>query len=412
MRDLRDYGVVTGAYWAFTLTDGALRMLVLLHLHTQGFTPLQLAALFLGYEFFGVATNLTGGWLGARVGLTRCLQLGLVLQVLAIGVLDWQANALTVPLVVGAQALSGVAKDLTKMSSKSYVKLVVAEGDASGLMRWVAILTGSKNTLKGVGFFLGAAALAAVGFRGACHIMIVGLLVSLGPSLLLPARAGKAKSSLPFRSVFSKDPRINWLSLARFFLFGSRDAWFVIGLPLFLAEALSWDFHEVGGFMALWVIGYGFVQASAPKFTGARGETGRHPPDAGRMAWITGLLLLPLGGLLVGLHTDAPADVTVIVGLALFGAVFAACSAVHSYLVVHYADGEKVSLAVGFYYTANAAGRLIGTAISGAAYQFAGAGRSGLVACLASACVLVVASWIVCGPLVRAERRVEAGDIG
>lgn len=411
MRDVRDYAVVTAAYWAFTLTDGALRMLVLLHLHDQGYSPLQLAALFLFYEFFGVVTNLTGGWLGARFGLTRCLRAGLLLQIVAVGALAWFADSLTIPLVIGAQALSGIAKDLTKMASKSYVKLVVARGDTAGLMRWVAVLTGSKNTLKGVGFFLGAALLASVGFLGACQAMIAVLVLALGASLLLPGVAGRAAGVVPFRSVFSDDPRVNHLSLARFFLFGSRDAWFVIALPLFLQSALGWDFYRVGGFMALWVIGYGFVQASAPRFTGARrsdGTRGRHPPDARTLARVTAALLAPLVGLAAALHFDLAAGPAVIVGLAVFGVLFAADSAVHSYLVVHYAEEERVSLAVGFYYTANAAGRLVGTLISGAAYQLAGGGTTGLVACIGASAVLVVASRLACGPLVRAESAHQA----
>ena len=158
--EIRQYLLVTGNYWAFTLTDGALRMLVVLYFHGLGYSPLAIASLFLFYEIFGVVTNLVGGWLGARLGLNRTMNIGLALQVLALGMLLAPSLWLTVPWVMGAQALSGIAKDLNKMSAKSSIKLLVP-GEAQGqLYRWVALLTGSKNALKGVGFFLGGALLA------------------------------------------------------------------------------------------------------------------------------------------------------------------------------------------------------------------------------------------------------------
>jgi len=405
MRSVREYAVVTGAYWVFTVTDGALRMLVLLYLHGKGYTPIEIASMFLFYEFFCVLTNMVGGWVGARVGLTSTLFAGLALQIIAVGGMMVPFAWLTVPYVMAAQALSGIAKDLTKMSSKSYVKLVVKRGDTKKLMKWVSLLTGSKNTLKGVGFFVGAALLALVGFRAACAIMTAMLAVTLvGSTLLLPWGAGTAKGKPKFSSVFSQDSRINWLSGARFFLFGSRDVWFVLALPIFLGSSLRWTTYEVGAFLALWVIGYGFVQGMAPRFTGARdGQGGHIAPDAGRLAGWTAALLLPLVALVVALQLEAPPGPSLIIGLAIFGAVFAANSAVHSYLVVHYADEGKVSLAVGFYYMANAAGRLVGTLLSGVVFQWAGQGRTGLVACLVTSIVLVTASRALCTPLQRSE---------
>jgi predicted MFS family arabinose efflux permease len=404
MRSLRDYAVVSTAYWAFTVTDGALRMLVLLYLHDLGYSPIQIASLFLFYEFFGVVTNLVGGWLGARVGLTSTLFAGLALQVVAVGSLTAPDVWLTVPYVMAAQALSGVAKDLTKMSSKSYVKLVVAEGDSASLMKWVSILTGSKNTLKGVGFFVGAALLAAVGFRTACAgmagLLALALIVAVA---MLPWGAGRAKSKPKFTAVLSRDPRINWLSAARFFLFGSRDVWFVLALPIYLGASLGWSFYATGAFLALWVIGYGFVQAAAPRFTGAKGEGERLPPDARSLGRWTAILLLPLAALVAALLLDAPPGPSLIVGLAVFGVAFAANSAVHSYLVVHYAEEGRVSLAVGFYYMANAAGRFLGTLLSGVVFQLSGEGRTGLVACLLASIVLVAASRLLCTPLQGAE---------
>jgi len=406
MRDLRDYAVVTGAYWVFTVTDGALRMLVLLYLNDLGYSPLEIASLFLFYEAAGVVTNLVGGWIGARLGLTSTLFMGLALQTLAVGALCIPAAWLSVPYVMVSQAFSGVAKDLTKMSSKSYVKLVVPEDDSGALMKWVSVLTGSKNTLKGVGFFVGAALLAAFGFRTACAAMSGALLIALiAATILLPWAAGRAKDKPRFSAVLSRDPRINWLSAARFFLFGSRDVWFVLALPIFLGASLVWSFYETGGFLALWVIGYGFVQASAPRFVGSRRDDDgtRVPPDAARLAHLTGALLLPLGALVAALLLGLPAGPSLIAGLAVFGVVFAADSAIHSYLIVHYAESARVSLAVGFYYMANAAGRLVGTLLSGAIFQWAGQGLEGLVACLIASIVLVGASRLLCTPLRRSE---------
>jgi MFS family permease len=394
---VRDYAVVTASYWGFTLTDGALRMLVLLYLNERGYSPLQIASLFGFYEIFGIVTNLVGGWLGARFGLKSTLFAGLLLQITACSMLTVGDALLTVPYVMVAQAISGVAKDLTKMSSKSYVKLVVPD---HGLMKWVAILTGSKNTLKGVGFFLGGALLAAAGFQGACRGMAIGLAVVLVFALTMLPRA-TATSKIPFKSVLSKDPRINWLSVARFFLFGSRDVWFVLALPIFLAESLGWTAAEVGGFLALWVIGYGIVQAFAPAHIGQ--------PTARSLGWWTVALLLPLAGIQAAFQLDAPPATTLTAGLAVFGIVFATNSAAHSYLVVAYAGRDKVSLAVGFYYMANAGGRLVGTLLSGLVFQSAGLGAAGLTACIAVSMGLVAFSRIACTPLAAAEKR-RGGD--
>ena len=400
MSDVRNYAVVSGAYWAFTLTDGALRMLVLLHLHDLGYAPLEVASLFLFYELFGVVTNLVGGWLGARFGLKSTLFSGLSLQVVACGLLAWRADALTVPLVMLSQGLAGVAKDLTKMSAKSYIKQVVPEGDARGLMKWVALLTGSKNALKGVGFFLGGGLLAWVGFAGACAGMAVGLVVAaLGAAALLPRAVGKAKKA-SVGGLLAKDARINWLSAARLFLFGSRDVWFVLAVPVFLSADLGWSHPEVGGFMAAWVIAYGFVQAAAPAWVSGRR---REPPTAGRLLGWTGGLLVPLGTILTLLHCGVSARLVLTVGLFAFGAVFAANSAIHSFLIVRYSDRDDVALNVGFYYMANAAGRLLGTVLSGAVFQAAGLGLAGLRSCLAVSFVMVLGSAFLCVPLRRAE---------
>ena len=171
---LRNYVLVTFGYWTFTLTDGALRMLVLLHFHELGYSAVAIAFLFHAYEFMGILTNLLGGWVGARRGLNRTLVAGLALQIVALGTLTFEQTSwekwLAVTFVMSAQALSGVAKDLTKMSSKSAVKTVAGDGDGA-LFRLVAILTGSKNALKGVGFFLGAALLSWIGYNDSLWAM-------------------------------------------------------------------------------------------------------------------------------------------------------------------------------------------------------------------------------------------------
>ncbi len=220
MIGVRNYAIVTAAYWAFTLTDGALRLLVLLHFHELGYTPVQLAFLFLLYEFFGIVTNLVGGWLAARTGLRLTLVVGLALQVVALGLLallnrEW-SMAMSVAYVMGCQALSGIAKDLTKMSAKSAVKVLVPKGDEAGLFKWVAVLTGSKNALKGAGFFLGGFLLSAFGFRGGLAAMAIGVLVVLVAVLtLLPASIGQAKRKPAFMGILSNSPGINRLSLAQ-----------------------------------------------------------------------------------------------------------------------------------------------------------------------------------------------------
>ena len=367
---VRQYLVVTGNYWAFTLTDGALRMLVVLHFHQLGYSPLEIALLFLFYEFFGVVTNLVGGWLGAHLGLNRTMNLGLGLQVVALSMLLVPAPWLIVPWVMAAQALSGIAKDLNKMSAKSSIKLLVPAHAQGKLYQWVAILTGSKNALKGAGFFLGGALLALLGFAGAVAAMAVALtLVWISSLFLLKQDLGKAKSKPKFRDIFSKSRAINWLSAARMFLFGARDVWFVVALPVFLSTSFGWNFWQVGGFLALWIIGYGAVQSVAPYFTGKR--AGRVPDGKTAFLWAMMLAALP-AGIALGLNNGFDTQWVLIGGLLLFGAVFAVNSSLHSYLIVSYANEDGVSLDVGFYYMANAMGRLIGTVLSGWVYQVAG----------------------------------------
>lgn len=374
---LRNYLVVTGGYWAFTLTDGAIRMLVVLYFHLLGYSPFEVAMLFLFYEFFGVVTNLVGGWLGARIGLNLTMNIGMGLQVLALSMLTVPDAWLGIAYVMTAQALSGIAKDLNKMSAKASIKTLVPQSGAeTRLFKWVALLTGSKNALKGAGFFLGAALLETVGFRQALVVLALGLLLVLFATvILLPRGLGKAKAKPGFSQVFSTHAAINWLSAARFFLFGSRDVWFVVGLPLFLYSVLGWSFSQVGGFLALWVIGYGIVQAASPGLV-RKSHHGTGPDGGTARFWAFVLALLP-AAMATALAQGGDAERVLLVGLTLFGVVFAINSAVHSYLIVAWSDHERVSMNVGFYYMANAAGRLTGTVLSGWVYQ-----THGLTGCL------------------------------
>jgi predicted MFS family arabinose efflux permease len=394
---LRNYAIVTAAYWAFTLTDGALRLLVLLHFHELGYTPVQLAFLFLLYEFFGIVTNLVGGWLAARTGLRLTLVLGLALQVVALALLamlnrDWSLG-ISVAYVMGCQALSGIAKDLTKMSAKSAVKVLVPKGDESGLFKWVALLTGSKNALKGAGFFLGGLLLSTVGFKGALAAMGAGVaLVLVFVVTALPSTIGQAKSKPPFKGILSNSSGINRLSLARMALFASRDVWFVVSVPIFLASVLGWSFTQIGAFLALWVIGYGFVQGFAPVVL--RKVSGDRAPGPAMVSGL-GLVLAGVTALIpLGLGFGAPPALTMLGGLGLFGVAFALNSAVHSYMVLAYSEAERVSLSVGFYYMANAAGRLMGTLLSGVLYQMAGVTASLWGAVVLAAIAGVVAMFL------------------
>ena len=392
---LQQYVVVTGAYWAFTLTDGALRMLVLFHFHQLGYSSLEIAFLFIFYEFFGILTNLYGGWLGARFGLRLTLWAGLLLQILALLLLipvsaSWP-KLFSVIYVMAAQAISGIAKDLNKMSAKGAIKTVVPEtpGDQDKgeqqLFKWVALLTGSKNALTGVGFFLGGVLLTSLGFAGSVAAMAAGLFLAFLGTLGLPADIGKVKEKLAFSSLFSKSRGINVLSLGRFFLFGARDVWFVVALPVFLEAVLGWRFWEVGGFMGLWVIGYGIVQGAAPALRRSWGKTSAPGPGAVQF-WSALLAAIP-ALMAIALWRQADPGLVIVGGLAAFGVVFAMNSSIHSYLVLAYTDAENVSLNVGFYYMANAAGRLLGTLLSGWMYL-----SGGMTACLICSSGLVLLS--------------------
>lgn len=386
--DVRQYLVVTLSYWAFTVSDGALRMLVVLFFHQLGYSPLEVAMLFVLYEFFGIVTNLTGGWLAARLGLNVTMHAGLLLQIIALAMLLVDPAWLSVAYVMVAQALSGIAKDLNKMSAKSSIKMLVADDQQSTLYKWIALLTGSKNALKGVGFFVGAALLFWLDFRGAIFVLATVLALVLVWSICVLKRdLGRSSFKPKFRDILSKSPAINRLSAARFFLFGSRDVWFVVALPVFLHAQLQWPTIYIGALLATWVIGYGIVQALAPKLTGFSRQ---HAPDGYQVwLWSLPLMLLPLI-IAAALFWQVGVLWALTVGLLIYGVLFAINSAVHSYLIVAYADADGVSLDVGFYYMANAAGRLAGTVLSGWIYQTAG-----LAACLLVSALMIAAASII-----------------
>jgi hypothetical protein len=380
MSAVRNYAVVTASYWGFTLTDGALRMLVLLHFYSLGYTPFMLAFLFLLYETAGIFANLGGGWLAARFGIPRMLMTGLALQIAGLLLLSglnpaWGA-ALSVTWVVAVQGIAGVAKDITKTASKFAIK-ATSEGGSGQLFIWVAWFTGSKNAMKGAGFFVGGLLLETMGFQGALWLMAVGLAaVLIGIAFSLPRTLGKAKASKSFRELFAKTRSINLMAAARVFLFGSRDVWFVVGLPVFLYSQ-GWHYMEMAGFIASWTIGYGLVQAVAPAVI-RRSPDGltREVPEA--RLWGTVLTAIPLVlALVVGSAPVARLDLVVTVGLGIFGFAFAVISSLHSYLILAYAGSEKAAEDVGFYYAANAGGRLIGILLSGVLAQ-----AGGLAACL------------------------------
>jgi predicted MFS family arabinose efflux permease len=380
---IRQYAIVTGNYWAFTLTDGALRMLVVLYFYQLNYTPLQIASLFLFYEFFGVVTNLLGGYFGARLGLNRTMNIGLFLQIIALMMLTLPAAWLSIPLVMLAQAISGIAKDLNKMSAKSAIKLLVPENENARLFRWIALLTGSKNALKGVGFFLGGLLLTLLGFQQAVLSMAIVLaLVWIASLFLLSQNLGKAKNKPKFHDLFSKSTSINLLSAARLCLFAARDVWFVVALPVFLSSQFQWNFWQTSGFLASWVIGYGIIQSISPYVVGKS-------PNGKTALLLAIALTLATGVLAFTMNTLALSSV-LIIGLIIFGVLFAFNSSVHSYLIVHYAKSDGVSLDVGFYYMANAMGRLLGTLLSGWVYQ-----QWGMAACLWCSTLLIALASII-----------------
>lgn len=389
----RNYLIVTASYWGFTLTDGALRMLVLFHFFRLGYTPFTLAFLFLLYEAAGIAANLAGGYFASRFGIPRMLAIGQLLQIAGLIMLSrldpgWGA-ALSVAWVVIAQGIAGVAKDVTKTASKSAIKATSAEGSGQ-LFKWVAWFTGSKNAMKGLGFFLGGLLLDVVGF-GPALWLLAGLLavIFVAGLALLPRQLGKAKSSKTIRELFGKSRGVNLLAAARIFMFGARDVWFVVGLPVFL-YAYGWKFLQVGAFLAAWTVAYGGVQAIAPSLV-TRSTDGLSREIPAARLWAVVLAGIPIILAVTMKFADvARPDILLVVGLALFGLPFAVNSSLHSYLILAYAGSEKAAEDVGFYYAANAVGRLLGIILSGVLYQVAG-----ILGCLIGSAAMLMLCWVI-----------------
>ena len=371
--------LVTLSYWFFMLTDGALRMLVLLHFHTLGFSPLQLAYLFLLYEFFGMVTNLTAGWIAKKIGLNITLFSGMIFQIVSLLLLtqvdkSWSITS-SVIFVMATQGLSGIAKDLTKISSKSSVKLLASDKN-NKLFQWVTLMTGSKNAVKGFGFLLGALLLAFLGFQLSL-ILMAGLLsiILILVFVYLNNDYSKIKKDVKFSEVFSKNKNINYLSFGRVFLFGARDTWLVVGLPVFLYSMMSDGsiddnkkaFFVIGTFMAVWTIFYGFVQGVTPKILSQNEPLGKQTKY-----WASLLIGIPIILILLSLYFEEYKLYITISLLFIFGFVFAVNSSLHSFLILKYTDKNRVTLDVGFYYMSNAFGRLIGTLLSGLSIQFGG----------------------------------------
>lgn len=393
MASVRNYLIVTASYWGFTLVDGALRMLVLFHFFRLGYTPFTLAFLFLLYEAAGIGANLAGGYFASRFGIPRMLAIGQLLQIAGLLMLSalspgWGA-VVSVAWVVVAQGIAGVAKDLTKTASKSAIKATSAEGSGQ-LFRWVAWFTGSKNAMKGIGFFIGGLLLDLAGFRNALWLMAALLgIVFVAGLLLLPRQLGKARASRTMRELFGKSRGVNLLAAARIFMFGARDVWFVVGLPVFL-YAYGWRFLEVGAFLAAWTIAYGGIQAIAPSLV-SRSPDGLSREVPAARFWALVLAAVPIALTVIMNATEvARPDLVLVTGLALFGLPFAVNSSLHSYLILAYAGSEKAAEDVGFYYAANAAGRLLGITLSGFLYQLAG-----ITGCLVGSAVMLLFCWLI-----------------
>lgn len=388
------YLTIGACYWGFTLSDGALRMLVLFYFFQLGYTPFQLASLFVFYECAGIFANLVGGWLATRYGVRSMLATGVALQItglLALSALqpDW-APAVSVLWVVLAQGLSGIAKDVTKTASKAAIKIVGVNSNDQ-LFTWVAWFTGSKNAVKGAGFFLGGLGLAIAGFTLSLWVLAgILALVLLAILTSLPAGLGQMPASKTVSDLISKSAAINSLAAARMFLFGARDIWFVVGVPVYLYQS-GWQFWHVGSFLAVWTVFYGGIQGIAPRLIKRSGDGLSAEIPAMRVA----IMLCALVPLCLGLWAVAgnaeqlllpPLPVAgLIAGLFVFAGLFAVNSSVHSYLILAFSGSRKVAEDVGFYYAANAMGRLVGTILSGLCYQ-----AGGLVGCLLASGVFLL----------------------
>jgi MFS family permease len=420
---LRPFVIISSSYLLFTITDGAIRMIVLLHAYNKSFSALEVSITFTLYELAGVFTNLAAGFMGAKWGIKLTLISGLSLQLLSYGLLfawqdDWTKRE-SIIFVTVAQMFAGIAKDLTKLGGKTVTKLVTPEQKETHLFKLVSLITGWKNSLKGVGYFLGSA-LLSVSYELALGFMM-GLVVLAMPWAILglDKSLGTAKKrNASWKEVFNlENRRLNILSLARLFLFASRDFWFEVPLPFFLRSpscdglgtsscllnencgngavcgesgfceninpgggcgGLGLNRVVVGAFLGGYIILYGQVQAWTPQLvTGPLKQT---PPN--KLTEVFWGLINCIPTLVMAIvMTWAPAfeagdtaamTIWLIVVIVTFAIIFAINSSIHSFLVVNYASKDKVAVSVGFYYMSNAIGRLLGTLGSGILYTYVG----------------------------------------
>ena len=393
MFNLKNFLIITNTYLFFSLTDGAIRMIVLLHFFHLGFSPLSLAFLFLLYELVGVITNLVGGWFASFYGIKRMFTFGVLLQIFGLFFLSfyspsWEIYSSIIWVMI-AQGISGIAKDISKTSSKSAIKIV--SGDGKGILfKWVSWFTGLKNASKGLGFFVGSLLIEIIGFQYSLYILIFFLSICLFFLFFLDSEIGVLKTSKNLKQFFSKSKNINILSIARLFLFGSRDMWFVVGLPLFLYSA-GWSFWHVGSFLAFWIIGYGFCQSSIP-FLITRSTDGLTLEISSAKFWVFMLTIIQLVLLiLINLNVQYISPEKILIfGLLIYGGVFSINSALHSYLILAYSRNSSVAEDVGFYYSSNALGRFFGTFLSGYLYQ-----TVGISGCIGGSFIFILISFFV-----------------
>lgn len=386
---------IGSAYSILTLSDGALRMLVLFHYYTLGYNALDLAIVFMLYELFGVIINLIGGQLANRVGLLNSMRIGIGLQIITL-------IALAIPDIIPApwyvmlfQGFAGIAKDITKISAKSAIT-TISQHTSHGLFRIIAAVTGAKNTLKGVGFFVGGLLLVSFDMRTALIVLAVcvgvGMLLTLIVKSAFPA--AKTKS---IRGLLSPLSTVNRLAAARVFLFGARDVWQAIALPLFVATAPNWGFWQSGSVMALYTIGYGFVQALTPRILASS-----RTPDGRLTAMIAFIpALICVGGAWGAMASELAVESVLIVVL-IFSVAFAVNSAVHSFLIAAYAEEGAVSLDIGLYYSANSLGRLFGTLASGWCYL-----EWGIIGAMIGAGAMFVPAALLAWPLPAPQKSLQ-----
>jgi MFS family permease len=407
-RAIKPFVVISASYLLFTVTDGGIRTIVLFNAFQRKFSAFEVSIMFVLYELAGTFTNFLAGIAGARWGLKATMLAGLFLQLGGIGMLFGWSEKFTkeqaIIFVTIAQMLSGISKDLVKLGGKAVTKLVTPDSKQGVLYKRVSMITGLKNSLKGVGYFLGGA-LVQWSYFGALGVMMgIVLLAIPWPALGLESGLGRTRrENITWRSVFKKNHNIQALSAARFFLFASRDAWFDVPLPFYLRskEGFGWERAAAAALLGAWIILYGQVQSWTPQLVAK--PLKQFPANkyhAALWAGINAVIPLVLGCFLQFSDIFRAHDVRammpiLLVGVFVFAIIFAINSSIHSYLAVKYSEGDKIAVDIGFYYMSNSAGRLFGTLVGGALFEFVGNYTNGFAACFwFSLCLTVVAAAI------------------